>query len=123
MHFLTKVITAIIVIEVTIRRMQNIIIVFVNTATSVEEKKDNVLIFNKKSLLAFTVRIVVNPFTDRIVLQAIKASCVSELKSVPSAAKPTSFQRKENSFVENTSVLTVRRKCYRTISATLNRCK
>ena len=52
-------------------------------------------------LFAYSVRIAVKPFTDRTVLPLTKESCVSDSKSVPSAVKRTSFQRKRNMCVVN----------------------
>ena len=76
--------------------MLSTIIVLVKTVTRAEEKTASALITKKESLFAYSVRIAVKPFTDRTVLPLTKQSCVSDSKSVPSAVKRTSFQRKRN---------------------------
>ena len=100
--------------------MLSTIIVLVKTVTSAEEKTASALITKKESLFAYSVRIAVKPFTDRTVLPLTKQSCVSDSKSVPSAVKRTSFQRKRNMCVVNIDAPIAKAKCCRIISATYN---
>ena len=98
--------------------MLSTIIVLVKTVTSAEEKTANALIFKKKSLLTSTAMIAVSLFTGKTVLPLTKESCVSDSKSVPSAVKRTSFQRKRNMCVVNIDAPIAKAKCCRIISAT-----